>query len=57
MPKLEEFFGNNLQFETVKEFPSYKVATPEGKFFLKSHRDQIVGKVILMRASRKDFQK
>ncbi|QCO38304.1 ArnT family glycosyltransferase [Leptospira interrogans] len=57
LPKLEEFFGNNLQFETVKEFPSYKVATPEGKFFLKSHRDQIVGKVILMRASRKDFQK
>lgn len=33
LPKLEEFFDKDLQFETVKEFPSYKVATPEGKFF------------------------
>ncbi len=57
LPRVEEFFGKDLRFETVKEFPSYKVATPEGKFFLKFQRDQVVGKVILMRVSRKDFKK
>ncbi|PJZ58419.1 ArnT family glycosyltransferase [Leptospira barantonii] len=57
LPKMDEFFGNDLKFETVQEFPSYKVATPEGKFFLKSQRDQIVGKVILMKATLKNSQK
>ncbi|PJZ43611.1 dolichyl-phosphate-mannose--protein mannosyltransferase [Leptospira kmetyi] len=57
LPKMDEFFGNDLKFETVQEFPSYKVATPEGKFFLKAQRDQIVGKVILMKATLKNSQK
>ncbi|EMM74377.1 dolichyl-phosphate-mannose-protein mannosyltransferase [Leptospira weilii str. 2006001855] len=57
LPKMGEFFGNDIQFETVQEFPSYKVATPEGKFFLKTQRDRIVGKVIVMRATLKRSQK
>ncbi|MDI7196499.1 ArnT family glycosyltransferase [Leptospira santarosai] len=55
--KMDEFFGKDLQFETVKEFPSYKVATPEGKFFLKEQRDRIVGKVIVMKATLKSSRK
>ncbi|WP_061249693.1 ArnT family glycosyltransferase [Leptospira alstonii] len=57
LPKMDEFFGNDLQFETVKEFPSYKVATPEGKFFLKAQRDRIVGKVIVMKATLRSSRK
>lgn len=55
--KMDEFFGKDLQFETVKEFSSYKVATPEGKFFLKEQRDRIVGKVIVMKATLKSSRK
>ncbi|XDD49393.1 ArnT family glycosyltransferase [Leptospira sp. WS92.C1] len=57
MSKMNEFFGNDIVFETVKEYPAYKVATPEGKFFLKSQRDHLVGKVVLMRAALKNSQK
>ncbi|EMJ95693.1 ArnT family glycosyltransferase [Leptospira alstonii] len=57
LPKMDEFFGSDLQFETVKEFPSYKVATPEGKFFLKAQRDRIVGKVIVMKATLRSSRK
>ncbi|EMY78297.1 dolichyl-phosphate-mannose-protein mannosyltransferase [Leptospira weilii serovar Ranarum str. ICFT] len=57
LPKMDEFFGNDLQFETVQEFPSYKVATPEGKFFLKAQRDRIVGKVIVMKATLRSSRK
>ncbi|RHX85929.1 ArnT family glycosyltransferase [Leptospira stimsonii] len=53
LSKMDDFFGKEVQFETVKEYPSYKVATPEGKFFLKSQREKITGKVILMRATLK----
>ncbi|TGK31802.1 glycosyltransferase family 39 protein [Leptospira gomenensis] len=55
--KMGEFFGDGLRFETVREFPAYKVATPEGKFFLKSHRSALAGKVILMRATLKKSEK
>ncbi|RHX94708.1 dolichyl-phosphate-mannose--protein mannosyltransferase [Leptospira yasudae] len=57
VPKMDEFFGKDVQFETVREFPSYKVATPEGKFFLKAQREKVVGKVILMKATLKNSQK
>ncbi|MBM9577144.1 glycosyltransferase family 39 protein [Leptospira sp. 201903070] len=57
LSKMDEFFGKDVQFETVKEYPSYKVATPEGKFFLKSQREKITGKVILMRATLKKSEK
>ncbi|TGK19675.1 ArnT family glycosyltransferase [Leptospira stimsonii] len=57
LSKMDDFFGKEVQFETVKEYPSYKVATPEGKFFLKSQREKITGKVILMRATLKKSEK
>ncbi|MCG6192620.1 glycosyltransferase family 39 protein [Leptospira sp. FAT2] len=57
LSKMDEFFGKDVQFETVREFPSYKVATPEGKFFLKAQREKVVGKVILMKATLKNSQK
>lgn len=57
LSKMDDFFGKEVQFETVKEYPSYKVATPEGKFFLKLQREKITGKVILMRATLKKSEK
>ncbi|PJZ68217.1 dolichyl-phosphate-mannose--protein mannosyltransferase [Leptospira perolatii] len=47
MPMFAEFTDNRIEMEILQEFPSYKVATPEGKFFLKSNRDSVVSKVYL----------
>lgn len=55
--KMGEFFGEEVRFETVREYPAYKVATPEGKFFLKARRSELAGKVILMRATLKKSEK
>ncbi|EQA38675.1 dolichyl-phosphate-mannose-protein mannosyltransferase [Leptospira inadai serovar Lyme str. 10] len=47
LPSFSEFTQDKVDVDILAEFPSYKVATPEGKFFLKSKRESTVSKVYL----------
>ncbi|NCN08920.1 MAG: glycosyltransferase family 39 protein [Leptospira sp.] len=54
VPKMQEFFGDKIEFTKIKSYPAYKVATPEAKFFLKNKRNTVTNEVILYLAKFKD---
>lgn len=45
LPHFEEFTAHRVDLDIFAEYPSYKVATPEFGFFLKSKRDSLSSKV------------
>ncbi|TGK10179.1 glycosyltransferase family 39 protein [Leptospira fletcheri] len=53
LPTFSEFTQEKVDVDILAEFPSYKVATPERKFFLKSARDSLTTKVYLARIRMK----
>ncbi|EPG76256.1 dolichyl-phosphate-mannose-protein mannosyltransferase [Leptospira fainei serovar Hurstbridge str. BUT 6] len=57
LPSFSEFMQDKVDVDILAEFPSYKVATPEGKFFLKSKRESVVSKVYLAKIRLKNPEK
>lgn len=53
LPTFSEFAQEKVDVDILAEFPSYKVATPDRKFFLKSVRDSLTTKVYLARIRMK----
>ncbi len=54
LPHFEQFTANRVDLDIFAEYPSYKVATPEFAFFLKSKRDSLTSKVYLGRIRFKE---
>lgn len=54
LPHFDEFTAGRVDLDIFAEYPSYKVATPEFGFFLKSKRDSLTTKVYLGHIRFKD---
>ncbi|MCB1178213.1 MAG: glycosyltransferase family 39 protein, partial [Leptospiraceae bacterium] len=52
-PFLSDRFGDEFKYEILKEYPSYKIATPKKKFLMKKTRDKELSKVFLIKIQRK----